>query len=377
MAEAPTLLVQGPPGTGKSLTASYAILARLQGAMAADRDCRVIIACKTHAAVDELMRKLVEVIDELAAIRAKHTDLWDEWFDVRLLSIPIFRYEGKEGRPAGVVPLDRHQKGDERTDKQIEAAPHCIIAAGLAGVYRIAKEHSTKKISVFDFRYCDLLVLDEASQINLPEAIMGALALKEDGQLIVIGDHRQMPPIVQNDWEREVRRTFVAFRSYESLFLTLRDQLPEEHQIRFQESFRVHTDIAEFLRKQIYQQDGIHYFSNKTDLLPEIPSDDPFVRAVLDPAHPLTVIVHEEMSSQKRNVFEQALMRPVLEALAAANFDSQTGLGVVVPHTAQVAALRNDIPDSRGRYGRTLPGRRAHCHHGWRHRKRSPLSPCQ
>jgi superfamily I DNA and/or RNA helicase len=173
---------------------------------------------------------------------------------------------------------------------------------------------------------------------------MGALALKEDGQLIVIGDHRQMPPIVQNDWEREVRRTFVAFRSYESLFLTLRDQLPEEHQIRFQESFRVHTDIAEFLRKQIYQQDGIHYFSNKTDLLPEIPSDDPFVRAVLDPAHPLTVIVHEEMSSQKRNVFEQALMRPVLEALAAANFDSQTGLGVVVPHTAQVAALRNDIP---------------------------------
>jgi hypothetical protein len=345
LAEAPTLLVQGPPGTGKSLTASYAILARIQGAMAADRDCRVIIACKTHAAVDELMRKLVEVIDELAAIRAKHTGQWDEWFDVRLLSLPIFRYEGKEGAPAGVIPLDRHQKGDDRTDKQIEAAPHCVIAAGLAGVYRIAKERSTRKISIFDYRYCDLLVLDEASQINLPEAIMGALALKDDGQLIVIGDHRQMPPIVQNDWEREVRRTFVTFRSYESLFLTLRNILPEEHQIRFQESFRVHADIAEFLRKQIYKQDGIDYFSQKTALLPPIATDDPFVAAVLDPSHPLTVVVHEEMESQQRNRFEQQLMQPVLETLAQNGFDPQTGLGVVVPHTAQRAALRSEIPE--------------------------------
>jgi superfamily I DNA and/or RNA helicase len=188
-------------------------------------------------------------------------------------------------------------------------------------------------------------VLDEASQINLPEAIMGALALKDDGQLIVIGDHRQMPPIVQNDWEREVRRTFVAFKSYESLFLTLRAQLPEEHQIRFEESFRVHSDIADFLRKEIYQQDKIADFSRKTALLPHIPAPDEFVAAVLHPDHPLTVVVHEETASQNRNVFEQELMRPVLETLAANDFGPKTGLGVVVPHTAQRAGLRAEIPE--------------------------------
>jgi superfamily I DNA and/or RNA helicase len=290
------------------------------------------------------LRKLVEVLDELARIRHDHTALWEQYFDVRLLSLPIIRFAGREEPPPGVVALNKESKGDERVDKQILAASHCVVAAGLAGIYRIAKIKHSAKNAFFDFRYCDLLVLDEASQINLPEAIMGALALKDDGQLIVIGDHRQMPPIVQNDWEREVRRTFVAFRSYESLFLTLREQLPEQHQIRFQESFRVHADIAEFLRTQIYKQDGIYYFSNKTDLLPQIPSDDPFVRAVLDPVHPLTVVVHEEMSSQQRNRFEQDLMRPVLEALAASNFDPQTGLGVVVPHTAQRAALRSEIP---------------------------------
>lgn len=344
LAEAPTLLVQGPPGTGKSLTASYAILARMQGALAAGNDCRVVITCKTHAAIDELVRKLVEVLDGLARIRAERAALWDEWFDERLLSLPIFRFEGPDEPAAGVVRLDREAKGEERPQKQIEAAPHCVIAATPGGIYRIAMLKGGGKSAIFDFRYCDLLVLDEASQINLPEAIMGALALKADGQMIVIGDHRQMPPIVQNDWEREVRRTFVAFRSYESLFLTLREQLPDDHQIRFQESFRVHVDIAEFLRRQIYQYDGIDYFSRKTELLPSIPTDDDFVRAVLDPAHPLTVVVHEEMSSQRRNRFEQGLMQPVLVALAASGFDSQTGLGVVVPHTAQRAALREEIP---------------------------------
>ncbi len=344
LADAPTLLVQGPPGTGKSLTASYAILARMQGAMTAERECRVVIACKTHAAVDELMRKLIDVLDDFARIRASHTALWDEWFDLRLLSLPIFRFEGRDEPPPPVIRLNRDAKGDDRPHKQIDAVPHCVIASVPGGIYQMANKRKSSRRSLFDSRYCDLLVLDEASQISLPESIMAALPLRDDGQLIVIGDHRQMPPIVQNDWEREVRRTFTIFRGYDSLFLTLRAHLPEAHQIRFQESFRVHADIAEFLRQQIYRHDGIHYFSRKTALLPDIPSSDDFVRAALDPHHPLTVIVHGEMASQQRNRFEQALMQPILETLAGAGFDPISGLGVVVPHTAQRAALRAGIP---------------------------------
>ena len=44
--------------------------------------------------------------------------------------------------------------------------------------------------------------------MNLPEAIMAALPLKADAPLIVVGDHRQMPPIVKHDWDAEARRTF-------------------------------------------------------------------------------------------------------------------------------------------------------------------------
>src|SRR4029078_11968483 len=92
------------------------------------------------------------------------------------------------------------------------------------GAYQMLKKKWPKNI--FGHGLCDLLVLDEASQMNLPEAAMAALALKPAPRLVVVGDHRQMPPIVKHDWDRETRRTFRQYQVYESLFDTLRAQNP-------------------------------------------------------------------------------------------------------------------------------------------------------
>ncbi len=56
--DAPTLLVQGPPGTGKSYTTAFALLARLQGALAAGQTFRALLSCKTHAATDVLLEQV-------------------------------------------------------------------------------------------------------------------------------------------------------------------------------------------------------------------------------------------------------------------------------------------------------------------------------
>lgn len=60
----------------------------------------------------------------------------------------------------------------------------------------------------------------------------------------------------------------------------------------------------------------------------------------------MVVIVHDEAGSQVRNRFEQQLIAPLLEALAAPPYGlgPVDGLGVVVPHRAQRAALREEIP---------------------------------
>src|SRR5919201_4228933 len=105
--------------------------------------------------------------------------------------------------------------------------------------------------------------------------------------------------------------------------------------------------MAEFLRAEIYAQDGIAYHSKKRTVLPDILHPDPFVAAVLAPSHPLVVVVHDEVGSQQRNPFEQTLITPVLRALAdpaTYHLGPEHGLGVVVPHRAQRAALQEALP---------------------------------
>jgi superfamily I DNA and/or RNA helicase len=198
---------------------------------------------------------------------------------------------------------------------------------------------------LFGHHFIDCLVLDEASQMNLPEAIMAALPLRPAGQVIVVGDHRQMPPIVKHDWDNEPRRTFQEFRAHASLYEAIRALDPPL--IQFAESFRLHAVMAEFLRQEIYRHDGIDYFSRRHDGLPEQQYGDAFVAAVLHPEYPLVVVVHDETNSQMRNEYEQALITPVIAALsdpAGHGLQAKEGLGVVVPHRAQRAALQTAFP---------------------------------
>ncbi|MDB5058686.1 MAG: superfamily helicase, partial [Chloroflexi bacterium] len=342
--DAEALQVQGPPGTGKSYTTAFALLARLQGALAAGIECRVFVTCKTHAATDVLLGKIVEAQEKFRKLYETHEAIFAEYFDARLLDIPLFRMAPQRPVHDGVKvlykPADR-PKGDRSPVRQIEAERHCVVATAPGGTYAMVKEEWPK--ALLGHELCDCLVLDEASQMNLPEAAMAALLLKQAGQLIVVGDHRQMPPIVKHDWSTEPRRTFQEYRTYESLFATL---LPlATARVKFEESFRLHRDMAEFLRREIYQQDGIEYFSRQGQALAPHLHDDPFLASVLDPGCAIVVIVHEEDQSQLRNPYEQGLITPILDALAL-DYDlgPAHGLGVVVPHRAQRAALQDALP---------------------------------
>ena len=69
---------------------------------------------------------------------------------------------------------------------------------------------------------------------------------------------------------------------------------------------------------------------------------------MLRPDYPLVVVTHDEDGSQVRNPFEQALIEPVLRALADPEkygLDAVDGLGIVVPHRAQRAALQQSFPE--------------------------------
>lgn len=338
--DAPTLLVQGPPGTGKSYSTAFALLARLQGARAASQDFRALLCCKTHAATDVLLEKLAEVQGSLRRIAAEQPAIFGQYFDPYLLEAPLYRVRPSDGAPAGAKAL---LKGEGEA-AAIRAERWCFAGATPGGIYGMLKDAG----GIFGHTFADCLVLDEASQMNLPEAAMAALPLRADGQLIVVGDHRQMPPIIAHGWAGERRRTFEEYRVYESLFVTLMGREPAPPIVRFAESFRLHTAMAEFLRQEIYAHDGIAYHSRRTRLLDPLPHPDPFVASVLAPQHPLVVVLHDESASQTVNPCERDLAAAILGALADPQghaLDRREGLGVVVPHRAQRAALQEALPD--------------------------------
>jgi AAA domain len=345
-ARTPVLLVQGPPGTGKSYCAAFAVFARLQGAMKEGRPYRVFLSCKTHAATDVLLKNMLEVREKLAELRAAKPKLFSKHFDARLLDVPLYRVAPKDPPTAGVVSLGKDaekEKGDDDNADVILGEQWAVVAITPGGTYGMLKAKWPKQM--FGHELCDLLVLDEASQMSLPEAIMAALPLKPDAPLIVVGDHRQMPPIVKHDWDSEARRTFRQYQVYESLFDTLRAQNPPI--IRFAESFRLHAAMAEFLRQEVYRHDGIAFHSKKRDILAVHLVADDLATAVLHPDYPLVVVVHDEAESQMQNTFEQALIEPVIRALADQTkygLDAVDGLGIVVPHRAQRAALQQSFP---------------------------------
>jgi hypothetical protein len=343
----PVLLVQGPPGTGKSYSTAFAIFARLQAAMKENRPCRVFLSCKTHAATDVLLKNVLEVQEKLRLLQTAKKKLFVKHFEARLLNVPLYRVAPNDQPPPGVIHLEKDAEKDSDEDYNADIVQEqlwAVVGVTPGGTYGMLKRKWSK--CVFGHELCDLLVLDEASQMNLPEAIMAALPMKADSPLIVVGDHRQMPPIVKHDWDRETRRTFRQYQVYESLFDTLRAQnLP---MIRFAESFRLHSAMAEFLRQEVYVHDGIHFHSKKTDLLPAHAHEDDLVAAVLRPDYPLVVVTHNEAESQVRNPFEQALIEPVLRALADParhGLRAEEGLGIVVPHRAQRAALQQSFPE--------------------------------
>jgi hypothetical protein len=343
----PVLLVQGPPGTGKSYSTAFAVFARLQGALAAGRDFRVFVSCKTHAATDVLLENILGVQHRLRQIAEHHPAIFEEYFDPRLLTIPLSRISPRHPRD-GITPLPKaadKEKGAPFSADVIAARPCCVVGGTPGGIYTMIKDRWTNK-DLSGHYLCHTLVLDESSQMDLPEAAMAALSLHPEGQLIVVGDPRQMPPIVKHNWESERRRTFQQYKAYSSLFDTLLSLTPRPPMIKFAESFRLHADMAEFLKEQIYSKDGIDYHSNSHRVLPHHDIEDPFVAAVLSPEHPIVVVLHDEAQSQSRNLFEQVLIAPILAALASSDLyhlDLHEGLGVVVPHRAQRGDMQSEF----------------------------------
>ena len=181
----------------------------------------------------------------------------------------------------------------------------------LGGLYRLLKQGAARGRQLdWSDAYFDLVVVDEASQMNLAEAVTAAAFLRDDGQFIAVGDHRQMPPILQHAWDQASRRA--RARPHLSLFAYLLE-LGFAH-TALDESFRLPAEVAAFLHRHVYAQDGIAFHSQNRQRLPAVELADGWLRHALAPEHPMILIEHNDDSSQQANACEAVVIEALVQA---------------------------------------------------------------
>ena len=154
-------LVLGMPGTGKTTTIAHIIRALVSQGKS------VLLTSYTHTAVDNILLKLKN--DNIPILR--------------LGAIAKISVEVQEFATLAVTT--------KTTFEEIRSAWHDtpIVATTSLGINH----------AIFNERTFDYCIVDEASQITLPNCL-GPIRLAR--AFVLVGDHNQLPPLVQNEEAR-------------------------------------------------------------------------------------------------------------------------------------------------------------------------------
>lgn len=356
--EEPIVMLQGPPGTGKTETLQLAVLAHVAAHRATGR-CRVLMVAPTHKAIQEFVAKLARCWQEYTAAGGK--DLKD---------LKIYRVLSSNTRAVkpieGVKYLNYNE--DEETVQELSGCLMnqstltselmgtypLVLCLTPPGLYGLMKKIGDKE-PPWGEAFFDLLVVDEASMMRLPELILSGSFLAKNSQILVAGDHRQLPPIVAHNWEKEDRRTLeemASFLSAMDFMRLLRNEdlgierikcqnpadIPAE---RLCESHRCHSVIADFLKEWVYEKDKIDFHSDQKATLPKPEPKTNGLNVVLDPDNVFVLIVHDEAESFQSNVAEAEIVEALVKG---APTDS---IGVITPHNAQKGLLKNLLAEGK------------------------------
>ena len=326
-------LVWGPPGTGKTHFLALSVLCLAAAHQHAGQRFRVLVSAFTHAAIDNCLRKASELAISTGAFR----------------TVSIAKLKRVElPRMNSVVLLE-----ETAAEAWMNARDVCVVG-GTAWSLRKAFRPET----------ADLLVIDEGSQVKVPESAVMIRRLRNGGRLIIAGDDRQLPPIVHGLYPDPAAGEPLLHRS---IFECLRIQDPLDNATSILlENFRMNHTLCEYPASQIYVPEydsaTATIAQNRLRLL-SAAADNSLLDSLLDPSAPLVVAVLEGVQATAENQVEadlvadlavrlrDRLMGPGAEPYpATAEGDAAfwlDGLFVVSPHHAQINAIRQALARRR------------------------------
>lgn len=278
-------LIHGPPGTGKTR-----VIGQIAARLLAQGE-RVLITSFTHRAINNALETIADTIGDkpLLARVAPYVD--------RSLSVPQFE-------DFTATPFANSAGG-----YIIGATPFALRSRRLRGV---------------DF---DTVIVDEASQVTIPLAIMAMLAGK---RFIFAGDQHQLPPVSQTLAVREAVKMSIFGRLVDRGFDTM---LQVTHRLNDQ-LCRWPSDA--FYQSRLSSHPSIAGRRLRSSLVPQ-----EFIEA-LSPEPSVVWMAVPHCGARTAAVEEVTLVSDLLLALVAGG-TRWKDIGVVVPYRRQARLLRRHL----------------------------------
>ena len=206
---------------------------------------------------------------------------------------------------------------------------------------------------LFQLKHFSLCIVDEASQILEPNVI-GLLASPQIDKFILVGDHKQLPAVVQQP--DDVPELSSCRQSlFERLLRVEREAGRTAFTAILQRQGRMHPDIAAFPNEMFYAEEQLLPVPLPHQEEPQLDYQQPSADALDDLLKQQRVIflASDTISSgitspsDKVNPSEAKMVAGLLCRLyrqyGADRFDSAHSVGVIVPYRNQIAMIRREI----------------------------------
>eukprot|EP01017_Pseudomicrothorax_dubius_P040198 TRINITY_DN6256_c0_g1_i1.p1 TRINITY_DN6256_c0_g1~~TRINITY_DN6256_c0_g1_i1.p1 ORF type:complete len:714 (+),score=172.44 TRINITY_DN6256_c0_g1_i1:912-3053(+) len=258
---APLCLIQGPPGTGKTITSASIVYHIVQSLRKRGKPGQVLVCAPSNIVVDQLAEKInftgvkvVRVCSKAREAVSSSVEPLTLHSQVRKLDVPefedlmmLFRLTEEQGSLS--------HKDEEQFKKLLDRAENVILEAAdvICTTCVTAADPRLR-----DFRFHQVLI-DEATQAVEPESMLPLL--KGAKHAILVGDHRQLGPVVAC---REAARAGLNKSLFER-FVAL-----GVRPLRLQVQYRMHPELSVFPSNTFYEgtlQNGVTMSDRHVEVL--------------------------------------------------------------------------------------------------------------